>query len=75
MLAFQYCRDHELRDTDVIFKFEDARHDIPLAFDCPLGQRSVQDESRREGTQRKNPLLFPLALSTSQERAHSPTTQ
>jgi hypothetical protein len=48
MLAFRYCRDSNLTDAEVIFKFEDPRHDIPLAFDCSLSERIVLDGSSRK---------------------------
>ena len=37
MLAFQYCRDRDLADTDVVFKFEDSRQDIPSLSIVPSG--------------------------------------
>jgi hypothetical protein len=48
MLAFQYCRDRNLRYVSIVLKFEDSQYDIPLSFDCP-----VSDKSSRKVVQRK----------------------
>jgi hypothetical protein len=48
MLAFQYCRDSNLTEADVIFKFEDPQYDIPFSFDCPVSEQSVADRSSRK---------------------------